>query len=196
MTTTLEAKTIGLLRRLSPADISVLNGIFANMEQEERSGERLTEDAIQTYLQLLMIQSTRISAFKAPRHVSDEYKHVHEFFSLLEKETANVNYNNPIARKTAKEFAASLDMHPNYLNTLLKKHTGQNVSTHIRKRLLEEAKMLLLQTNWTLQEIGYSIGFAEQPNFSLFFKKNTGITPAEFRRRAGSLELIDKEVVF
>lgn len=171
--------------RLSPADIRVLNGIFFNMEQEERLGYRLNEDAIQTYLQLLMIQSARISDCKAADHVADEYKPVQEFFHLLEKETANVNYTNPIARKTAKEFAASLHMHPNYLNTLLKKHTGQNVSTHIRNRLLEEAKVLLLQTDWTLQEIGYSIGFAEQPNFSLFFKKNTGITPAEFRRRAG-----------
>lgn len=172
--------------RLSPADIRVLNGIFFNMEQEERLGYRLNEDAIQTYLQLLMIQSARISDFKAADHVADDYKPVHEFFHLLEKETANVNYTNPIARKTVKEFAASLHLHPNYLNTLLKKHTGQNVSTHIRKRLLEEAKVLLLQTDWTLQEIGYSIGFAEQPNFSLFFKKNTGITPAAFRRRAGA----------
>lgn len=171
--------------RLSPADITMLNGIFENIQQEEMSGDRLNEDAIQTYLQLLIIQSARISDFRTPDHVSDEYKHVHEFFNLLERETANVNYTNPIAMKTAKEFAASLNVHPNYLNTLLKKHTGQNVSTHIRNRLLQEARMLLLQTDWTLQDIGYSIGFAEQPNFSFFFKKNMGITPAEFRRRAG-----------
>ncbi len=171
--------------RLSPADITVLNDIFANMQQGEMSGNRLNEDAIQTYLQLLMIQRARISDFKEPDNVSDEYKHVRGFFNLLERETANVNYMNPIAMKTAKEFAASLDVHPNYLNTLLKKHTGQNVSTHIRNRLLKEAKNLLLQTDWTLQDIGYSIGFAEQPNFSLFFKKNAGVTPAEFRRRAG-----------
>jgi AraC-like DNA-binding protein len=162
----------------------VLSDIFISMEQEEASDNRLNEDAIQTYLQLLMIQSARISDFKEPGNVSDEYKHVQEFFNLLEKETANVNYTNPIAMKTAKEFAASLDVHPNYLNTLLKKHTGQNVSTHIRKRLLEEAKNLLLQTDWTLQDIGYSIGFAEQPNFSLFFKKNAGVTPAEFRKKS------------
>jgi AraC-like DNA-binding protein len=84
--------------------------------------------------------------------------------------------------KTAKEFAANLSVHPNHLNAVLKKYTGQNVSTHIRNRLLEETKALLVQTDWTLQDIGYSIGFAEQPNFSLFFKKNTGITPSEFRR--------------
>jgi AraC-like DNA-binding protein len=171
--------------RLRHTDVAVLNDIFSNMQQEEVLGKRLNEDAIQTYLQLLLIQCARITDYKAPVYVSDEYRHVREFFSLLEREITNVNYTSPISMKTAKEFAASLNVHPNYLNTLLKKHTGQNVSTHIRTRLLEEAKSLLLQTNWTLQDIGYCIGFAEQPNFSLFFKKNAGITPTEFRKTVG-----------
>jgi AraC-like DNA-binding protein len=62
-------------------------------------------------------------------------------------------------------------MHPNYLNALLKKQTGQNVSAYIRNRLLEEAKTLLLQTNWNLQHIAYSIGSLEQSNFNFFFQK-------------------------
>lgn len=187
MIKTLEPKTIDLLRdliRLLPADITVLKGIFASMEQEDVPDGCLNEAAIRSYLQLLMIRSSHISEFKEPDHIPDEYNYVHEFFQLLEKETANVHYTHPVTMKTAKEFAASLDVHPNYLNTLLKKHTGQNVSTHIRNRLLEEAKLLLLQTDWTLQDVGYSIGFAEQPNFSLFFKKNVGVTPAEFRRKS------------
>lgn len=171
--------------RLRHADVPVLNGIFGSMQQEQLSGNRLNDDAIQTYLQLLLIQCARITDFKAPDHAAEEHRHVHEFFGLLEREITNVNYTNPISMKTAKEFAANLNVHPNYLNTLLKKHTGQNVSTHIRTRLLEEAKNLLLQTDWTLQDIGYCIGFAEQPNFSLFFKKNAGVTPAEYRRKLG-----------
>lgn len=169
--------------RLRYPDVAALSTIFSSMQEEEMSGNRLNEDAMQTYLQLLLIQCARITDFKEPDHISDDYRHVHTFFSLLEREVMNVHYSNPISMKTAKEFAANLNVHPNYLNTLLKKHTGQNVSTHIRTRLLEEAKSLLLQTDWTLQDIGYCIGFAEQPNFSLFFKKNAGITPAEYRRK-------------
>ena len=104
------------------------------------------------------------------------------FFNLLEKETSGINYSTPIRIKTAKEFADNLHMHPNYLNALLKKHTGQNASTHIRNRILDEAKALLLQTDWSLNDISYSIGFSEQPSFNLFFKKNTGVTPAVFRK--------------
>ncbi|QHV97747.1 AraC family transcriptional regulator [Spirosoma endbachense] len=170
--------------RLTVQDATALNQFFVLMHQQELSGNSLWEDAIQAYLQLLMIESIRVAQFPKPDTVSDEFRHIHAFFHLLEEETAHINYTNPIRLKTAKEFASNLAVHPNHLNALLKKHTGQNVSTHIRSRLLEEAKVLLLQTDWTLQDIGFSIGFAEQSNFNLFFKKNTGITPAEFRRSA------------
>ncbi|GAA0540245.1 helix-turn-helix domain-containing protein [Chitinophaga japonensis] len=169
--------------RLGEADIPVLSELFVRMQEEELSGHALRDDAIQAYLQLLMVHSARVARFPEPDAVSGEFRHVHNFFQLLEAETMHINYTSPIRIKTAKEFAASLSLHPNHLNALLKKHTGQNVSTHIRNRLLEASKILLLQTRWSLQDIAYSIGFSEQPNFNLFFKKNTGVTPAEFRRR-------------
>lgn len=168
--------------RLKNSDLPMLNSLFERMGHEDLSNNQLKDDALQAYLQLLMVESMRVAQFPKPDNVSDEYHYIHQFFHLLEKETSGINYTSPIKMKTAKEFAASLSVHPNHLNAVLKKYTGQNVSTHIRNRLLEETKALLVQTDWTLQDIGYSIGFAEQPNFSLFFKKNTGITPAEFRR--------------
>ena len=137
---------------------------------------------MQAHLQLLIIDSVRIGQFPKPDNVSDEFRHVHEFFNLLEKEIAHINIGTPIRIRTAKEFAATLAVHPNHLNALLKKHTGQNVSTHIKSKLLEQTKVLLLQTDWSLQDIAYCIGFTEQSNFNLFFKKSTGLTPAEFRR--------------
>jgi AraC family transcriptional activator of pobA len=155
--------------RLTASDVPSLTRHFAHMREE-------------AHLQLLIIDSIRVAHFPKPDNVSEEFKHVHEFFNLLEKETSNINITTPIRIRTAKEFAASLSVHPNHLNALLKKHTGQNVSTHIKGKLLEQAKVLLMQTDWSLQDIAYSIGFNEQPNFNLFFKKNTGITPAEFRK--------------
>jgi len=168
--------------RLGVAEVQQMTDLFAHMHEEELSGNQLRVDAMQAYLQLLMVASARVAHFPEPDSVSDEFKHVHEFFQLLEEETTHINYTSPIRIKTAKEFAASLSLHPNHLNALLKKHTGQNVSTHIRNRLLEASKILLRQTDWSLQDVAYSVGFSEQPNFNQFFKKNTGFTPAEFRR--------------
>jgi AraC family transcriptional activator of pobA len=170
--------------RLGDKEVILINSFFDRLYEKagSQNNEDMDMDAIQAYMQLLLIESARIGNFPKPDAVTDEFRHVHNFFRLLEEETAHINYATPIKLRSVKEFAASLDLHPNHLNALLKKHTGQNVSVHIRNRLLEESKILLLQTNWNLQDIGYSIGFAEQPNFSYFFKKNTGVTPAEFRK--------------
>lgn len=168
--------------RLPANTVESIDKLFLQMHEEEVVGSALAEDALQAYMQLIMVASAKVDVHPRPDTITDEFRHVYGFFQLLEKETSGINYSNPIRIRTAKEFADNLAVHPNHLNALLKKHTGQNVSTHIKNRLLEESKVLLLQTDWTLQNIGYSIGFAEQPNFSQFFKKNIGITPAAFRR--------------
>jgi len=168
--------------RLHANELRPLEDLFQQMHNEQEVGGELGQEALQAYLQLLVIQSAKIARYPKPDAVTNEYLHIHQFFDLLEKETSGINYTNPIRIRTAKEFAGSLSIHPNHLNALLKKYTGQNVSTHIKNRLLEESKALLIQTDWPLKDIGYAIGFADQPNFSLFFKKSTGITPAEFRK--------------
>ena len=169
--------------RLTENEVPRISQYFEKMQEEEQDEtSQFREDSMQAFLQLLMVESMKVARFPKPDEVTEDYSNIHQFFDLLEKETSGINYANPIRIKTAKEFANDLQMHPNYLNAVLKKHTGQNASTHIRNRILDEAKALLVQTDWSLQDISYSVGFAEQPNFSQFFKKNTGYTPAEFRR--------------
>ncbi|SEA44832.1 AraC family transcriptional regulator [Pedobacter hartonius] len=171
--------------QLPKETIITITQIFKKMHREEQASGPFMEDALQLYLQLIMVESCKAGHHQKAVTGTNDYKQVHDFFHLLEQETSGINYENPIRMKTAKEFAGHLAIHPNHLNALLKKQTGQNVSTHIKNRLLEEGKILLLQTDWPLQQIGYAIGFAEQPNFSHFFKKNIGITPIEFRKSQG-----------
>lgn len=169
--------------RLQENEVAPIVNYFVRMKEEEDDNGDYSGDAMQAYLQLMMVESMKVARFPKPDNVTEDFSHIHHFFDLLEKETSRINYTTPIRIKTAKEFAFQLSVHPNYLNALLKKHTGQNASTHIRNRILEEAKVLLLQTDWSLNDISYSIGFSDHPNFTLFFKKNTGTTPAEFRKR-------------
>jgi AraC family transcriptional activator of pobA len=167
---------------LTENDIAVLDPLFAQMLTAEKSGGPLAEETMQAFLQLLILNCTRIANYPEPDAIAGEFKHMHEFFHLLEKETNNINYVNPVRLKTAKEFADELSLHPNHLNALLKKYTGQNVSAHIKGRLLEQSKVLLLQTDWNLRDIAFAVGFADQSNFSHFFKNLTGLTPADFRK--------------
>jgi AraC family transcriptional activator of pobA len=175
-------KTKSVLR-LTESEVPRVIQCFQRMQEEELTGGDYMEDAMQAHLQLLMVETMKLACHPKPDTVTEDYSHIHRFFALLEKEISGLNYTSPISVKTAKEFAGLLKIHPNYLNALLKKHTGQNASTHIRSRILDEAKALLIQTDWSLRDISYALGFAEQPSFSLFFKKNTGLTPAEFRKK-------------
>ncbi|WP_158798790.1 AraC family transcriptional regulator [Pedobacter sp. L105] len=168
---------------LSDEVIAELDPIFEKMLSiNVQHGGAAEEDLLQIYLQLVMVTAAKNNLHPQPDTVSDEFRHVNEFFQLLENEVSGINYTSPIQAKTAQEFADKLLIHPNHLNALLKKHTGKNVSTHIKTKLLEESKILLAQTDWSVQQIGYAVGFADQPNFSLFFKKNAGTTPAAFRK--------------
>ncbi len=168
--------------RLTASTSDNINDIFIKMHQEPVQNNDFADDTLQAYIQLMIVETMKAARYPKPDAIAEELRHVHKFFRLLENEAAHINYNTPLRIKTAKEFASALSVHPNHLNALLKKHTGQNVSTHIRSRLLDESKTLLVQTDWSLQDIGYAIGFADQPNFNQFFKKNTGLTPNEFRK--------------
>ncbi len=161
-------------------DLPGFTRLWENMYKEQEN--QLGDEAIQAYIQLLMIESSRMLKSPIPESTGEDYDHIHRFFGLLEDEVSGINFEKPIRLRTAQEFADSMQLHPNYLNRILKKRTGQNVSTHIKGRLLDECKALLLQTSWSLEQISYAVGFSDQPNFNFFFKKNTGFTPNAFRR--------------
>ena len=82
---------------------------------------------------------------------------------------------------SVKYCAEKIFLSPNYLSDLLKKETGKNAQDHIHHYLIEEAKNNLLNTNDTISEIAFKLGFDYPQYFSKLFKSKTGITPAEYR---------------
>jgi len=117
--------------RLSTSSTDVIDELFTKMHQESLGTGDYREDSLQAYIQLIVVETMKAADFPKPAVINDELRHVYHFFQLLEEEAAHINYNTPLRIKTAKEFAAALAIHPNYLNAVLKKHTGQNVSTHL-----------------------------------------------------------------
>lgn len=54
----------------------------------------------------------------------------------------------------------------------------------LQHQRLEAAKLLLKETQWSIGEICYQVGYLDLPSFSRLFLKKTGLTPNEFRRQA------------
>jgi len=82
---------------------------------------------------------------------------------------------------SVKYFAEQLHLSPNYLSDMLKKETGKNGTEHIQLHVIDLAKDKLLSSTVSVSEIAYDLGFEYPQYFSKMFKKNTGMTPAEYR---------------
>lgn len=82
---------------------------------------------------------------------------------------------------TVQYFAKALHLSPSYLSDLLKKETGKNAQEQIHFHLIKKAKYLLLNSESTVSEIAYQLGFEHPPYFSRLFKKKTGVSPSDYR---------------
>ncbi|MCE2790738.1 MAG: helix-turn-helix transcriptional regulator [Saprospiraceae bacterium] len=82
---------------------------------------------------------------------------------------------------TVKELAGKVNLSPNYLSDLLKRETGLNAQDHIHYFIIEQAKNILMQTNQSVSEVAFSLGFEYPQYFSRLFKQKTGKTPLEYR---------------
>ncbi|MDZ7646729.1 MAG: helix-turn-helix domain-containing protein [Cytophagales bacterium] len=83
--------------------------------------------------------------------------------------------------RTAQDYASSLNLHVNYLNRAVKETTGKSTTTHIGERITNEAKALLLHTDWNVADIAYALGFEYPTYFNNFFKRITGTNPMSLR---------------
>ncbi len=81
------------------------------------------------------------------------------------------------------QYAAQLNTSPQNLNAACRKHTGKSAGEHIAEQVLLEAKRHLLHTDEHINQIAYHLHFNDASYFIKFFKKYTGQTPAQFRRR-------------
>ncbi|MFV0605874.1 MAG: helix-turn-helix domain-containing protein [Niabella sp.] len=82
---------------------------------------------------------------------------------------------------TVQYCGEAMNMSAKYLSDLLRKETGRNAQTHIHDFIIEKAKNRLLNSNDSVSEIAYDLGFEYSQYFSKIFKKKTKLTPNQFR---------------
>lgn len=108
---------------------------------------------------------------------------VKSFRHLLESEFRKIlDKGQNESKLQAQYFAEQLNLHPNYLNSVIKSKTGRTVNDWISERTLSTSKSLLMNTTHSSKEIAYKLGFSESTHFSRFFKKHTQLSPGQFRK--------------
>lgn len=81
------------------------------------------------------------------------------------------------------EIAAAAGTNKNYLCELFKKETDMTVFGYVMKLRIEAASNMLMHADYEPAEIGNYFSFSSHSHFIKTFKKYTGMTPEEYRKK-------------
>lgn len=105
----------------------------------------------------------------------NKHQHIDEDVIKYIKE----NYSNPDLN--VSKLGEIFNMTPTYLSKIYKKETGNSILHALNTERIESSKKLLLESNLSINEISEKVGYLYCNAFIRFFKKQTGITPGQFK---------------
>lgn len=168
--------------QLTSEESAELEIIFRKMHREMDSSYIYKYDLIRNFVMEVIHYGQKlqpISPFHVVQNAAERITSL--FVELLERQFPIETSAQRLMLRTAKDYADRLAVHVNHLNKVLEESSGQTTTSIITLRVIQEAKILLKQTDWSISDISYSLGFDDLAHFSNFFKKQTSITPIAFR---------------
>ena len=168
--------------QLSDEEVEDVTYIFKKIYKELNSEYAYKYDLLRNYVLELIHFGQKLQPATAlyPSHTAAA-RVSSLFIELLERQFPIDSPNQKLSLRTAKDYADRLAVHVNHLNKVLKENTGKTTTDIITARIIQEAKILLKQTDWNISEIAYSLGFEQVAHFSNFFRKQTSLAPVAFR---------------
>lgn len=107
-----------------------------------------------------------------------------DYLTKFEQFLKNHFSSGALTRKgipSVSQIGEAFNMSGYYLSDLLKSETGKSAKEHIHLFLVDKAKTVLLNTNNSISEIAYDLGFEYPQHFSKLFKSKTGFSPSQYR---------------
>lgn len=166
---------------LSDKEKQVLYDCVQNIEAElQENIDTHSQNLIVTNIELLLNYCLRYYGRQFITRKSGNSSTVNQIDQLL-KAYFKSDKLADIGLPTVKYLADNVHLSASYLSDLLKKETGMSAQDHIHYHIIEEAKNVLLNTDNSVSEVAYSLGFEYPQYFSKLFKQKTGHTPGEYR---------------
>lgn len=152
-----------------PGDPFILSTTRKIIDENTRK-QGLYRNIIECYITEIIIHILRkqnnISATEPTERMKETVRYLDEYYMT------DIDFG-----ELAKSEGYSLD----HFRVLFKKETGLSLKKYILDKRLALAKQLIKNTGTSLVDIGLSCGFEYYSQFSLFFKKRTGVSPLEYR---------------
>jgi AraC-like DNA-binding protein len=83
---------------------------------------------------------------------------------------------------SVRAHAERIGVTPEHLTEAVKAATGRTAAQLVREARVREAERFLLRTDLTVRQVASRVGFADPAYFCRFFRRETGLSPGDFRR--------------
>lgn len=149
--------------------------IFLQMIQELKLCKEDYEELLVNYLKHLLIMLHRLDSHKPKgknRLLMEEMDSAVRYF--------HENYTKAIS---IEEYATEHHMSISWFIRNFKEYTEATPTQYIQSLRISNAQTLLETTNYNVSEIAQILGYDDPFYFSRVFKKQSGLSPSEFRKQ-------------
>lgn len=165
----------GHLRIPEQGTLASLERIIILMKQLQDSAKRYGDTSLNQYLcsatlAELSNQSYLFQKFGSKNPGQQLYNDICDYITLHVSEDLKVS-----------ELASYFGYSKKYLPAYFRKQSGITIKQYILQTKMDNAKAELSDTNHSISQVAYNIGFHDVHNFSIAFKKITGLSPSNYR---------------
>ena len=164
---------------ISSNEIKPIENILLVLEKELIVEDQCFSEMVTGYLQILftlLLRSNRANKIDIQKKISMDFKTI---VGYIEKNLCTVTPSN---------LAAYFGYNFPYFSKLFKNHMGKNLSEYINTVKTEAAAKMLIESNKSIENIGYCAGYNSKSYFYRMFKKYYGVTPEEYRIESGKIK--------
>ena len=159
---------------LTDADVRFVEELLSKIQREYEQPGEWRQRMLSAYLTVLLTYLSRLYSeqFRGDA-ASTDTQLLRQFQTKIEEYIFELH--------EVGAYASLLNLSAGHLSEVVKAQSGRPAIKHIHERLVLEARRLLFHTSHSLKEIAFDLGFSDASYFSRFFRRETGVTPAEYR---------------
>ncbi|HHY79454.1 MAG TPA: AraC family transcriptional regulator [Thermoanaerobacter sp.] len=158
-------------------DSIIIPKYISEIINEFRKSKFINEPLISSHIYRMLAELLIISSENYLNSQSKNYEKTNQI-----QQAINFIKSKYKEKLTVELIAKHVCMSPFHFSRVFKKETGYSPYEYLTMIRLNKAKILLKSTDMSIKEIANEVGFNNESNFVISFKKHTKMTPTQFRK--------------
>lgn len=146
-----------------------------NYTYEQMLGSWASVEELNRGVDKVLRKYVELSADEGEENISSPKERVQEILVYLDE-----HMDQMLSRREAAKYVF---LNEDYFSRIFRKETGMGYKEYVLKQKVEYAKKLLKNTDMPIVIVASKVGYENYTNFTQMFRKMTGVTPTEYRKR-------------